>query len=265
MKRWLVFLYGVFSYLMFFGVFLYAVAFLGNFWIPNSLDSDPTIGFWAAIAIDVGLLSVFAIQHSVMARPTFKKWLIHYIPEPAERSTYVLLSNVAMILIFAFWQPIGGSVWTIESPLGSNIMYGVFFFGWLFLFVATFGICHFDLLGLRQIWLYLNKKPYTYYEFKVPALYSMVRHPIYLAWAIVFWATPTMTLSHFVFAVICTAYMLIAIQFEERDLIAAFGQRYRDYRNRVPMMFPGPKSFGKNTGNLTHAPSVFDERFEKRV
>lgn len=265
MKRWIVFLYGIFSYLMFLGVFLYAVGFIGNLWISNSLDSEPSIGFWAALGIDVGLLLLFAVQHSVMARPVFKKWLTRYIPESAERSTYILLSNVAMILIFAFWQPLGGTIWSIENQLVSNFVYGIYFFGWLFLLVSTFGICHFDLFGLRQIWLFLNNKPYTYHEFNVSVLYSMVRHPIYLAWSIIIWATPTMTMSHLVFAAGYTLYILVAIRFEERDLVGAFGQQYRDYRKQVPMMVPGPKSFGKNTNNLTSPPSVFDERFEKRA
>ncbi len=248
MKRWMVLLYGCTSYLIFFGVFLYAVLFVGNFWIPNSLDSSPRVDLLAAIGINLGLLTMFAVQHSGMARPGFKNWLTRYIPEPVERSTYVLLSNIAMILIFAFWQPMGGTVWSVSGQFLAGAIYGLYFLGWLVLFVSTFAICHFDLFGLRQVWLYFRGRPYVPHEFRIPMIYTVVRHPIYVGWLMIFWAAPVMTFSHLLFAVGTTCYILVAIQLEERDLIQQFGQKYTQYKQQVPMLIPGITRSQSRTG-----------------
>lgn len=237
-KRISVFLYGVVSYALFFGTFLYAIGFIGNFAVPATLDGEATMATGLALVIDLGLLSLFALQHSIMARPAFKRWLTRFIPEPAERSTYVLLSSVALITMFALWQPLGGEVWTVTDPTLRGVIWGVFAFGWLLVLVSTFLINHFDLFGLRQVWLQLVGKPYTHLKFGTPGPYKLVRHPLYLGWLFCFWATPTMTGTHLLFAFVTTAYILVAIQFEERDLVDSLGEDYRRYRERVPMILP---------------------------
>lgn len=240
MKRISIFLYGVVSYAIFFATFLYAIGFVGNLWVPKSMDSARDTTLVVALLVDFGLLALFALQHSVMARPAFKRWWTRIIPETAERSTYTLLSSVALIAMFAFWQPLGGVVWNVTSLEGQAMLYTLFAFGWLLVLVSTFLINHFDLFGLRQVWLQLVGKPYTSLPFKTPGLYKHVRHPLYLGWFFAFWATPTMTITHLVFALATTAYILIAIQLEERDLAEAHVE-YREYRRRVPMLIPGFK------------------------
>jgi methanethiol S-methyltransferase len=241
MKRWLIFIYGVVSYATFFATFLYAIGFIGNFGVPKSIDSARETSLGIALAINAALLGVFAIQHSVMARPAFKGWWTRIIPQAAERSTYTLLSSVALIALFAFWEPIGGIVWSVESPVSQALIYGAYAFGWLLVLVSTFLINHFDLFGLRQVWLQLRGRPYTPLQFKTPVLYRYVRHPLYVGWFFAFWSTPTMTVAHLVFALATTAYILIAIQLEERDLIAEHPE-YAQYRKRVPMLVPFTKS-----------------------
>ncbi len=240
MKRWLIFLYGVASYLVFFGTFLYAVGFIGNLYVPKSIDSPPEVPFGTALATNVLLLGLFAVQHSVMARPAFKRWWTTIIPSTAERSTYTLLSSIALIVLFVFWQPMGGVVWSVESPVGRALLYGAFAFGWLLVLVSTFLINHFDLFGLRQIWLQLLGQPYRALPFGTPLFYRYVRHPLYVGWFFAFWATPTMTVTHLVFAIATTAYILVAIQLEERDLLAEHPE-YARYRERVPMLVPFTK------------------------
>ena len=240
MKRWLIFLYGVVSYAIFFATFLYAIGFVGNFIVPKSMDSVPSMPLGMALLIDAGLLGLFAIQHSVMARPAFKRWWTRIIPQEAERSTYTLLSSVALIVLFAFWQPLGGVVWQVESPIGQALLYAGCAFGWGLVLVSTFLINHFDLFGLRQVWLQLRRKPYTSLPFKTPVLYRYVRHPLYVGWFFAFWSTPTMTVTHLVFAIATAAYILIAIQFEERDLVKEHPE-YAQYRKRVPMLVPFTK------------------------
>ena len=238
MNRWLILIYGVFSYLIFLGVFVYAIAFVGNLWISKTLDSAPRMNLLSAMGINLLLLGFFAVQHSGMARQGFKRWLTRFVPEPAERSTYVLWSNIAMILLFAFWQPMGGMIWSFENFYLRMLIYGLYFAGWLLLLVSTFAICHFDLFGLRQVWLHFRGQPYKPYPFQIPYLYSIVRHPIYVGWLVIFWAAPVMSCSHFLFAIGTTCYILIAIQLEERDLAQHFGQEYRDYQETVPMLVP---------------------------
>jgi methanethiol S-methyltransferase len=237
-KRSLVFLYGLAAYAVFLAVFVYAIGFVGNLYVPHSMDSPATGSFASALAIDLALLVLFALQHSVMARPAFKRAWTRVIPEAAERSTYVLASSLALIALFAFWRPLGGVVWSIETPALAFLLYVAYAFGWLLLLVATFCIDHFDLFGLRQVWLYLVGKPYTAPAFTTPGPYRYVRHPIYVGWLFAFWATPTMTLTHLVFALATTAYILVGIALEERDLVDEFGDTYRDYRRRVPGLVP---------------------------
>lgn len=237
MSRIAFFIYGLVCYLIFLAfVFPYAVGFLGNFGVPTSLDSVARQPWQFALTIDFLLLGTFALQHSVMARPWFKTWWTRYIPREIERSTYVLFSNVAMVLIFTFWQPLGVEVWRI-SGVAKYAIYAVYGLGWATILYSTFLINHFDLFGLRQVWLNLRGIPYTPLPFREPSLYRYVRHPLYVGWILVFWFTPMMTASHLVFAVTTTAYILIAIQFEERDLSSAL-DGYRAYRRRVPMLIP---------------------------
>jgi protein-S-isoprenylcysteine O-methyltransferase Ste14 len=237
-KRLSIFLYGIICYAVFFATFLYAIGFIGNFGVPRTLDSSPGENFGASLLVDLGLLGLFAVQHSVMARPVFKRWFTRVVPESAERSTYVLFSSLALIALFALWQPLGGMVWTVQDATIRGAIWGAFAFGWMLVLVATFLINHFDLFGLRQVWLQLAGKPYTHLAFGTPGPYKLVRHPLYVGWLFVFWSTPTMTVSHLVFAIMTTAYILVAIQFEERDLVAHLGQDYRSYRERVPMLIP---------------------------
>ena len=238
MKRIAILLYGIASYSLFFAVFLYAVAFLGNFWLPVSLDSAPRSSLWIAIPVNLGLLSLFAVQHSLMARPFFKRWINRFIPESAERSTYVLASNLAMIAIFAGWQPMGFQVWNVSHPVGMTLIYFLFFLGWAILFASTVMLNHFDLFGLRQVWLNFCGKPYTHIEFKTPFFYKYVRHPLYIGWLMAIWFTPVMSASHLFFAVITTTYILVAITLEERDLEQALGMDYTRYKNEVPKLIP---------------------------
>jgi len=238
LRRLTTFIYGLLSYLLFFGTFLYAIGFIGNVVVPKSIDSGRTGSRGEALFIDAGLLLLFAVQHSVMARPWFKRGWIRFVPQPAERSTYVLLSSLALLLLFWQWQPIGGVVWTVEQPVARIVLYGLFALGWGLVLLATFLINHFDLFGLRQVFLFLIGKEYKELKFGTPVLYRHVRHPLYLGWLFAFWATPTMTVAHLVFAIATTAYIFVAIQFEERDLIASHGDEYRRYKNNVPMIIP---------------------------
>jgi protein-S-isoprenylcysteine O-methyltransferase Ste14 len=237
-KRLAVFAYGVVSYAVFFLTFLYAIGFIGNLYVPRSLDSAARAPLWQALLIDTLLLGVFAVQHSVMARPAFKRVLTRFIPAAAERSTYVLCSSLALIALFAWWQPIGGVIWNVADAAARNAVNLLFGFGFALVFVATCLINHFDLFGLRQVFLYLMGKPYTQLEFRTPLFYKYVRHPLYVGWFIAFWATPTMTGAHLLFAVLTSAYILMAIRWEERDLIMAHGARYENYRKQVPKLVP---------------------------
>ena len=237
MKRISAFTYGVTCYLIFFISFLYAIGFVGNFLVPKSLDSAPAMTFGRALLVNLGLLGLFALQHSIMARPAFKQWWTKFVPPPVERSTYVLFSSLALLLLFWQWQPMGGIVWQVDDPMGQGILYSLFAFGWLLVLVSTFLINHFDLFGLRHVFLYLRGKEYTFLKFATPGPYKLVRHPLYVGWFFAFWATPTMTVAHLVFAVMTTAYILIAIQLEERDLLASH-EAYAEYRRHVPMLIP---------------------------
>jgi protein-S-isoprenylcysteine O-methyltransferase Ste14 len=236
--RILTFVYGVVSYAIFFGTFLYAIGFVGNLVVPKTMDSGATGSIGLALAVDLALLLAFAAQHSIMARPAFKRAWTRIVPEPAERSTYVLASSLALILLFWKWQPIGGIVWDVQSPSIRIALQATCAAGWLTVLVSTFLINHFDLFGLRQVWLHLIGRPYTHLSFRTPGPYRWVRHPLYVGWLLAFWATPTMSIAHLVFALATTGYILVAIQLEERDLVDAHGERYERYRKSVGMLFP---------------------------
>jgi protein-S-isoprenylcysteine O-methyltransferase Ste14 len=238
MGRIVAFVYGVVAYAIFFATFLYAAGFVGNLVVPKSLDSAPVGPFGTSLLVNLGLLGLFAVQHSVMARPAFKRVWTRIVPPTVERSTYVLASSLALILLFWQWRPLGGVVWDLQSPLGRGLMHAGFVFGWLLVLVTTFLINHFDLFGLRQVWLHLRGRIYRPLRFTTPGPYRLVRHPLYVGWLFAFWATPTMTVTHLLFAVMTTAYILVAIRLEERDLLDAFPE-YADYRRRVPMLVPG--------------------------
>jgi protein-S-isoprenylcysteine O-methyltransferase Ste14 len=242
LKRIAFFAYGVVTYLVFFGTFLYAIGFVGNIAVPRALDGPVTGSWGAALAVDLGLLALFAVQHSLMARPWFKERWTRIVPTEIERSTYVLFSSLALILLFTQWRPLGGAVWSVENPVGVVVLRSLFAFGWGLVLVATFLINHFDLFGLRQVWLQLLGRPYVTLRFVTPGPYKLVRHPLYVGWFFAFWMTPTMTVSHLVFAVMTTAYILAAIQLEERDLVHLHGRAYEDYRRRVPMLWPFRRS-----------------------
>jgi len=194
-----------------------------------------------AILINASLLLVFALQHSIMARPAFKRWWTKIVPEQAERSTYVLLSSLCLILLVWQWQPMGGFIWRIEEPIAKTILTILFIIGWLIVLISTFMINHFDLFGLRQVWFYFLGKKYEPLHFRIPFFYKYVRHPLYLGWLIAFWATPVMSAAHLLFAVLTTGYILTAIKFEEKDLITHFGEKYLSYKNWVPKIIPFTK------------------------
>src|SRR5690606_10448713 len=237
-KRITVFVYGVVCYAVFFATFLYAIGFIGGFLTPTRLDGAPTTPLGSALAINLGLLGLFAVQHSVMARPAFKRMWTRIIPRAAERSTYTLASSLALIALFALWQPIGGQIWSVDSTIGQAALYSLYAFGWALVLFTTFLINHFDLFGLRQVWLFLRGERSTELKFVTPGPYKHVRHPLYVGWLIVFWATPHMSAAHLVFAIATTAYIFIGIFLEERDLVAAHGADYENYRKRVPMIVP---------------------------
>ena len=238
MKRWSILLFGILNYVLFLGVFLYMVGFLGGFAVPKGIDGPVRSSLIEAVIVNLFLLLVFGVQHSVMARPLFKQWWTKVVPEPMERSTYVLFSNLALALLFWQWQPMGGIVWDIQQPALRAATWCLYAAGWVTILLSTLLINHFDLFGLRQVWLCFRGRPYASLPFATPCLYRYVRHPLYVGWLLAFWAVPTMGFAHLAFAVGMTTYILTAIQFEERDLIRHFGKSYEAYRRQVPMLIP---------------------------
>lgn len=239
MTRVTYFAFGVLCHLLFLGVYAWMAAFFGNFpWLAKTIDSPPEMALGGALAIDAGLVLLFALQHSVMARPWFKQWWTQIVPEPIERSTYVLFSCLALAALLWLWQPLGGVVWDLSAGPARWIAWTCFALGWFMVPAVTFMINHWDLFGLRQVWLHWQGEKYQPLPFSTPGLYQAMRHPLYVGWTIAFWSTPTMTVGHLVLAVLLTGYMLVAVVFEERDLVAHFGRAYEEYQRRVPMFLP---------------------------
>lgn len=238
-KKSLTLAYGVISYLLFFVVFNYAILFIGNILVTPSLDSIGASNIIEALMINIGLLTAFALQHSIMARPAFKRVWTKIIPTEIERSTYVLASTLLLGCIIYFWQPLGGIIWEVTNPMAIAAIYGVFTIGWCILFLASFQLNHFDLFGLRQVWLYFRGKPYTHLPFKTPLLYRYMRHPLYVGLMMGLWAAPTMTIAHLLFAVLCTGYIFVGAKLEEKDLEKILPE-YKQYQNEVPMFLPNP-------------------------
>lgn len=241
MTRTLALVYGVLSYLLFFVTFLYSVGFVGSFVVPKTIDSGAPAPLAEAVLVNLLLLGVFAVQHSVMARPAFKRWWTRFVPTVIERSTYVLLSSLALILLFCQWRAMPAVIWDVQNAIGRPVLWALFWLGWGIVLISTFLISHFDLFGLRQVWMHYRSQPYQPVGFRKVFLYNFVRHPIMLGFIIAFWATPHMTIGHMVFAVATTVYILVALQLEERDLVAQLGSVYEDYRRQVSMILPLPK------------------------
>jgi len=238
LRRIGVFVYGVGVYAISLVIFAYLAGFLVNVGVPRAIDSPREGSGTTALIVDLALLAVFALQHSVMARPAFKRWWTRFVPAEAERTTYMLASNAALALLFWQWRPIGGTVWDVHTAFATALLYAGFATGWVVLLTSTFLINHFDLFGLRQVWLQLRGRPYRHLPLTAPGFYRHIRHPLYVGWLLIFWSTPTMTIAHLVFALGLTAYILIAIRYEERDLVDLHGPAYAEYRRRVPMFVP---------------------------
>ena len=238
MQKMSAFIYGVICYAVFFISFLYAIGFVGNLVVPKGIDSGAATSLSESLIVNMVLLGLFAVQHTIMARPAFKQWWTKIIPKEVERSTFVLVTSLLLLFLYWQWRPMTDVVWSVEGRIGTIVLTGIFWLGWVVVLLSTFMIDHFDLFGLRQVFLPLQNKEYTGIKFKTAMLYKFVRHPIMLGFIIAFWATPYMTTGHLLFAGMTTVYIFIGLQFEEHDLKAAIGPDYEEYSRRVPMLIP---------------------------
>jgi protein-S-isoprenylcysteine O-methyltransferase Ste14 len=239
MQRSLNMLFALVAYAIFFATFLYLIAFVGDIAaVPRTVDVGPAAPVAAALAIDIALIALFGVQHSVMARPGFKTWWTRVVPPPAERSVYVLMASAVLIILFAFWRPIAGTVWSVTSPLGAGVLWALFALGWGIVLISTFLLNHFELFGLQQAWLHLRGRQAEPPELRQPMLYKWIAHPLYAGFFLAFWATPRMSYGHLLLAAGMSAYMLIAVRYEERDLTDFYGEDYTRYRKGVGMIFP---------------------------
>jgi protein-S-isoprenylcysteine O-methyltransferase Ste14 len=238
MKRWAFFAYGVACHLLFLATYAYLCGFTGNLLVPRSIDGPASMPWPAAAAINVALLLAFGLQHSIMARPAFKRVWTRLVPHSIERATYVLASCLAVGLLVWQWQPINAVVWDVQDPTGRALLWTLFVAGWLMVPLVSLMISHFDLFGTRQVWLYLRGREYVALPFRTPMLYAHIRHPLYVGWALAFWATPTLTAGHLLYAGFLTTYMALAALIEERDLVAYFGRQYEEYKRNVPRYLP---------------------------
>jgi len=242
MRKLIAFLYGLVAYLAFLGTILYAIGFISGLIVPKTIDTGPVVPLAEALVVNMLLLSLFAVQHSVMARKPFKRWWTQYVPKSIERSTYVLLSSLALMLLFWQWRPMPEVLWQVSNPSIAMALTGLSHFGWVLVFASTFLINHFELFGVHQVINNLSGREMPAARFRTPVLYKVVRHPLYLGFIIAFWVAPVMTVGHALFAAVTTAYILVGIALEERDLVEQFGNEYRRYRERVPMLIPWRKS-----------------------
>jgi protein-S-isoprenylcysteine O-methyltransferase Ste14 len=259
MRRWSFFVYGVFCHMLFFAIYVWMAGFVGNFLVPKSIDSAPAANPWLAAGFDLLLIVLWGMQHSVMARPAFKRVWTRIVPQPVERSTYVLISCVATALLMWQWRGIDVVVWDVRQPAARAVLWAMFAAGWFMVPAVSLMINHFDLFGTRQVWLHLHRRDYSSLPFRTPMLYNRIRHPLYVGWAIAFWATPTMTAGHLLFAGALTLYMIIAARFfEERDLASHYGEAYRAYQRRVPMFFPRR---GKGSESAAELPAMAVDPF----
>jgi protein-S-isoprenylcysteine O-methyltransferase Ste14 len=240
MKRLLAIAYGAIVYAFFLGTFLYAIGFVGDLVVPKAIDSKGAVSLMQALLIDTVLLGLFASQHSIMARPAFKRWWTRLVPQSVERTTYVLFASALLALLLWQWQPINATVWTVEAPLAVTALHVVFWSGWALVLFSTFLINHFELFGLAQVVAFFRGRKAGRPIFRTPSLYRWVRHPLYLGFLLAFWAAPAMSAGHLLFAIATTGYILLGIFLEERDLIAEFGDQYRRYRASVSMLVPLP-------------------------
>jgi methanethiol S-methyltransferase len=253
MKRTIFLAYGIACYTMFFAVYAYFAGFVGNLLVPKSIDSGTPGPVGIALAVNLGLVALFGLQHSIMARPAFKQVWTRWVPQPIERSTYVLASNLVLILLMWLWQPIDAPIWNFTSGVGYWLCVSLFVAGWLFVPMVSLMINHFDLFGARQVWLHFKGKPYSSLPFRTPLAYKLVRHPLYIGWMLAFWATPSMSLGHLIFAATLSGYMVAATFVEERDLANHFGAQYEDYQRMVGRFLP---RVGKNAAKLQPAPAT---------
>ncbi|MDX1686438.1 MAG: isoprenylcysteine carboxylmethyltransferase family protein [Candidatus Promineifilaceae bacterium] len=258
MKKLIVFAGGVIGYLFFLATFLYTIGFVGNLVVPKSIDVGPDGTPAAAVAVDIALITLFGVQHSVMARRQFKKWWTGIVPKTAERSTYVVLASLSLVLLFWQWRPLPAIIWDVENEAGRFFLWGLFWFGWVVVFTSTFLIDHARLFGLRQVTLPLLNREDEAPRFQTPGLYKFVRHPMMTGLLIAFWATPRMTAGHMLFAAGMTLYMVVGLQFEERDLLHHFGDTYRRYRRATPMLIPGTNLFKPTKNENVHKELIED-------